>query len=111
MARTYPISDPYPARPASSTRSRTRVGKIWATYRQMLRPPYRKKISVNRTSTAAVTSSVIVAAVDSAPLVSFAWFSRSASIAALPALSICWLLRCAGPWISQWRTESMLWVT
>ncbi len=39
--------------------------------------------------TAAVTSSVMVAAVDNAPLVSFAWLARRLAIAALPALSIC----------------------
>ena len=44
---------------------------------------------MNSTNTAAVTISVMVAAVDSAPLVSFAWLFCSAWIAALPALSIC----------------------
>ncbi|EUA39092.1 hypothetical protein I549_0929 [Mycobacterium avium subsp. avium 2285 (R)] len=66
---------------------------------------------MNSTSTAAVTSSVTVAAVDSAPLVSLAWLLCSASMAALPALSICSLRRCAGPLISQRRVDSMLWVT
>lgn len=65
-------------------------------------------MSVNSTSTAAVTSSVMVAAVDNAPLVSFAWLLRSASIAALPALSICSPRKCAGPSISHLRAESML---
>ena len=73
------------------------------TNAQMLRPPCRKKISVNSTSSAPVTISVTVAAVDSAPLVSFAWLLRSASIAASPAWSICSLLRCGGPSISQLR--------
>ena len=109
VARTYPISDPYPARPASSHPvARTRPGTILTTYCQMLRPPYRKKISVNSTNTAAVTSSVTVAAVDSAPLVSFAWLLCSAWIAALPALSICSPRRWAGPSISHLRVESML---
>ena len=63
---------------------------------------------MNSTNTAAVTSSVMVAAVDSAPLVNFAWLLRSASIAALPALSICSRRRCAGPSISHLRLLSML---
>ncbi|CNJ18949.1 Uncharacterised protein [Mycobacterium tuberculosis] len=74
----------------------------------MLRPPYRKKISVSSANTAAVTSSVMVAAVASAPLVSFAWLLCSAWIAALPALSICSPRRWAGPSISHLRVESML---
>ena len=77
----------------------------------MLRPPCRKKINVNSTSSAPVTISVTVAAVDSAPLVSFAWLFCSASIAALPALSICSLDRCGGPSINQLRAVSMLCVT
>ena len=55
--------------------------------------------------------SVTVAAVDSAPLVNFASLFCSAWIAALPALSICWRLRCSGPSISHLRVESMLRVT
>ncbi len=51
--------------------------------------------------------SVTVAAVDSAPLVSFAWLLRSASMAELPALVIWSLLRCAGPSISHVRVLSM----
>ncbi len=31
VARTYPMSDQYPARPASRTRSRTSTGKILVT--------------------------------------------------------------------------------
>ncbi len=65
-------------------------------------------MSVNSTNTAAVTSSVTVAAVDSAPLVNFAWLLCSAWIAALPALSICSPRKCAGPSISHLRVESML---
>ena len=42
-----------------------------------------------------------MAAVDSAPLVSFAWLLRSASMAELPALVIWSLLRCSGPSISH----------
>ena len=56
---------------------------------------------MNSTSSAPVTISVTVAAVDSAPLVSFSWLLRSASMAELPALVIWSLLRCAGPSISQ----------
>ena len=37
----------------------------------MLRPPYKKKISVNSIINAAVMISVMVAAVDRAPLVNF----------------------------------------
>ncbi len=77
----------------------------------MLRPPCRKKIRVNSTSSAPVTISVTVAAVDSAPLVSLAWLLRSASMAELPALVIWSLLRCAGPSISHVRVVSMEWVT
>ena len=73
----------------------------------MLRPPCRKKIRVNSTSSAPVTISVTVAAVDSAPLVSLAWLLRSASMAELPALVIWSLLRCAGPSISHVRVLSM----
>ena len=39
---------------------------------KMLRPPCSRKISVNNISRAPVTISVMVPAVDSAPLVSFA---------------------------------------
>ena len=58
-----------------------------------------------------MTISVSVAAVDSAPLVSFSWLSRRALMAVLPALSICSRLRCAGPSISQLRRLSILRVT
>ena len=58
-----------------------------------------------------MTISVSVAAVDSAPVVSFSWLSRSALMAVLPALSICSRLRCAGPSMSQPRRLSMLRVT
>ena len=105
------MSDWNPARPASRTRSWTFSGKILVTNCQMLRPPCRKKIRVNSTSSAPVTISVTVAAVDSAPLVSFAWLLRSASMAELPALLIWSLLRCAGPSISHVRAVSMLCVT
>ena len=37
-----------------------------------------EEISVNSTNTAAVTNSVMVAAVESAPLVNLAWLLRSA---------------------------------
>ena len=66
---------------------------------------------MNSTTNAPVTISVIVPAVDNAPLVSLSWLLRSAWIAELPALSICCLLRCAGPLINQLRAVSMLWVT
>ena len=78
---------------------------------QMLRPPCRKKMRVNSVSSAPVTISVTVAAVDSAPLVSFSWLLRSASIAELPALVIWSLDRCAGPSMSHVRALSMEWVT
>ena len=78
----------------------------------MLRPPCRKKIRVNNTSSAPVTISVTVAAVDSAPLVSFAWLLRIASMAESPAWSICSLLRCGGPVDrASCAGESMLCVT
>ena len=66
---------------------------------------------MNSTNTAAVTSSVMVAAVDSAPLVNFAWLLCSAWIAALPALLSCSPRKCAGPWMSHHLVESMLRVT
>ena len=56
------------------------------TNAKMLRPPCSKKISVNSTSSAPVTISVTVPAVDSAPLVSFSWLFCSASMADLRAL-------------------------
>ena len=66
---------------------------------------------MNSVSSAPVTISVTVAAVDSAPLVSLVWLLRSASMAELPALVIWSLLRCAGPSINHVRVVSMDWVT
>ena len=59
-------------------------------------------------SRAPVTISVMVAAVDSAPLVNFSWLSRSAATAVSPALSICSRLRWAGPSMSHWVALSIL---
>ena len=58
-----------PARVAHARR--TCAGKTLVTNAKMLRPPCSRKISVNSTSSAPVTISVTVPAVDSAPLVSF----------------------------------------
>ena len=58
------------------------------TKAKMPRPPCSRKIKVNNTSTAPVTISATAPAVDSAPLVTLAWFSCSALITASPAWSI-----------------------
>ena len=49
---------------------------------------------MKNTSSAPVRISVMVPAVDRAPLVSFAWLFLSASMAASVALLICSLLKC-----------------
>ena len=75
----------------------------------MLRPPCRTKISVNSTSSAPVTISVTVPAVDSAPLVNLSWLFCSASMADLRAWSICSRADVqAARSVSQLPTPSML---
>ena len=49
------------------------------TNAKMLRPPCSRKISVNSTNNAPVSSSVRVPAVDNAPVVSFSWLRCSAA--------------------------------
>ena len=97
-----------PARPALRTRARTPVGTTPVTNVKMLRPPYSRKISVNSISSAPVTISVTVAAVDTAPLVNRSWLSRSASSAESRNWLICCSLTFSGPSVSQAPTPSML---
>ncbi len=66
---------------------------------------------MNSTSSAPVTISVTVPAVDNAPLVSFSWLFRSASMAELRALFDLFLAEVQRPSVSQSPTPSMLVLT